>query len=74
MPGCDGHECAARLRARGVLCPIIGVTGNALEEDKKDFISAGASSVITKPVKTAELEASLDSVGLRLAQARRGSM
>jgi len=31
--------------------PIIGLTGNSLDEDVKEFISAGAKSVLIKPCK-----------------------
>ncbi len=66
MPNCDGHECARRLRAAGLTPPIFGVTGNALAEDRREFIGWGASEVITKPVKAAELEQALARFGLRL--------
>ncbi len=74
MPDCDGHECASRLRSRGVLCPIVGVTGNVLDVDRSAFLAAGASAVVTKPVRMGELEAVLEALGLRFpTAARRGS-
>lgn len=63
---CDGHECARRLRARGITAPIIGVTGNALVEDRLEFQAAGADAVLTKPVGMHNVEAELARFGLRL--------
>ena len=58
MPVMDGHECVARLRATPGLAhiPIVGVTGNALEEDRLAFVAAGADVVVVKPVHIAAIE------------------
>jgi len=48
-------EATRRLRAFGYPHLIIGVTGNALEEDVADFIAAGADSVILKPVSVHQI-------------------
>ena len=34
-----------------MLGPIIGVTGNAMEKDKINFIASGCSDVLTKPLE-----------------------
>ena len=68
MPVMDGFECAARLRATPALAhlPIVGVTGNAMEEDRSAFIAAGANAVVAKPVRAEALELALAEVGLHL--------
>ena len=49
MPRMRGTEAAQRIRELGYKGIIIGVTGNALPEDVKDFIDHGADAVIPKP-------------------------
>ena len=71
MPVMDGHACAERLRSSGPpSLRIIGVTGNAMESDKRAFVAAGADSVVSKPVDVAVLEKALAALGLHLAPAR----
>lgn len=55
MPTMNGHEATRRLRAAGIEVPIIAVTGNALKEDRDAFLDAGATDVLTKPVRMAQL-------------------
>ena len=45
-----GPDAAKLLRSKGFTLPIIGVTGNALPEDRAHFISSGANRVVVKPV------------------------
>lgn len=46
-----GPVAAATMRRMGYAGPIIGVTGNALDEDIEAFDAAGADVVLTKPVE-----------------------
>jgi CheY-like chemotaxis protein len=50
MPRMSGVEAAKVLRSQGFTTPIIGITGNALPEDKAEFLSAGVNKVMTKPL------------------------
>jgi signal transduction histidine kinase/ActR/RegA family two-component response regulator len=50
MPIMDGHEAVRRMRALGVVCPIVGVTANALTADQQEFIACGLDGLVTKPV------------------------
>jgi CheY-like chemotaxis protein len=70
MPVMDGHAAATAFRSRGIKLPIIGLTGNALEEDRRLFIDAGATAVLTKPVRVDAVQAALSILGLQLAAAR----
>lgn len=61
----DGAELATALRhTGGDECIVIGVTGNALQADREEFLRAGAVQVLTKPVTAAIIRASLDSLRL----------
>jgi CheY-like chemotaxis protein len=55
MPVMNGYEMVAALKRAGVVLPVIGVTGNALPADVQRFLDAGASAVVTKPVRVAQL-------------------
>lgn len=64
MPVMDGPQLAQRLRALGCTNPIIGVTGNALAEDRQEFVRAGASFVLVKPCTGQHLREAVASLGL----------
>ncbi|KAJ7066462.1 histidine kinase [Mycena amicta] len=66
MPKLSGVKVVERLRAMKRTDLVVGVTGNALLTDQKEYLDAGADHVLTKPV----LEASLRKM-LVLADARR---
>jgi len=43
----------------GIRIPILALTGNALAEDQRKFITAGANVVLTKPVTGVVLQHAL---------------
>lgn len=49
MPIMQGNDASLALRVLGYDNMIIGVTGNALEEDKRAFVESGADVVLAKP-------------------------
>jgi CheY-like chemotaxis protein len=55
MPVMNGYEMVAALRGAGSALPVIGVTDNALPADVQRFLDAGASAVVTKPVRMQQL-------------------
>jgi signal transduction histidine kinase len=55
MPEMGGDELTATLRARGVTCPIIGMTAAAIGDERTLFEQAGTDRVLTKPVSTNQL-------------------
>ena len=59
MPNMDGYQLTARLRQQGRTAPIIGVTANALAEERERCIQVGMDSCLSKPVTLEELQASL---------------
>ncbi|KAM0753644.1 hypothetical protein T439DRAFT_322531 [Meredithblackwellia eburnea MCA 4105] len=56
MPVMTGIQLAARLKAQKRDDLVVGVTANALLEDQEEFVAAGASTVLTKPVKEGDLK------------------
>ncbi|KIK56435.1 hypothetical protein GYMLUDRAFT_47200 [Collybiopsis luxurians FD-317 M1] len=66
MPVLSGLKAIAKLRDLGRHDFVVGVTGNALVSDQKEYLDAGVDHVLTKPV----LERSLRSM-LQLADDRR---
>lgn len=59
MPNMDGYEATRRIRAlsnlRRAQIPIVAVTANAFEEDKKDALVAGMNGHLAKPIRVNEL-------------------
>jgi DNA-binding response OmpR family regulator len=55
MPVMDGLEATTALRQMLFVGPIIGVTGNMMQEDVDHFLSVGATEVIGKPLKLDKL-------------------
>jgi FixJ family two-component response regulator len=50
MPEMDGLELQTRLRSENHLIPIIFVTGQASDEERRKAMQAGAVDVLSKPV------------------------
>jgi signal transduction histidine kinase/ActR/RegA family two-component response regulator len=67
MPGMDGYEATAALRARGISdrrglpIPIIALTANAFETDRERCRLAGMNAFLAKPVTVEDLQRELQS-------------
>jgi CheY-like chemotaxis protein len=57
LPGMDGVEALARLRAddRTAAIPVIAVTAQAMRGDRERFAEAGFDGYLSKPVDVLEL-------------------
>ena len=60
MPNMSGPDATRAIRELGYTGPIIGVTGNALNEDKETFMNAGLTDIIVKPLRMEALVKILD--------------
>jgi CheY-like chemotaxis protein len=56
MPVMDGVTATKALRAMAYPNLIIGITGNAMDDDVFAFLEAGADAVLLKPLQLASLE------------------
>jgi CheY-like chemotaxis protein len=70
MPGLDGYELLARVRARGINVPAIALTAHARKEDGIRALDAGFQSHVSKPVEADLLVVAAASLYGRLAQAQ----
>ncbi|HET9159393.1 MAG TPA: response regulator [Caulobacteraceae bacterium] len=59
LPGLDGPETARRLRAAGVACPIVALTADAFDDDRRLCLGAGMDDFIVKPLEPMALRAVL---------------
>ena len=62
MPGLDGYETTARIRAsgeRGSTVAIVATTANAMAGDREKCIAAGMNDYVSKPLTIGELRRSL---------------
>ncbi|MEY8711385.1 two-component system sensor histidine kinase/response regulator [Mangrovibacter phragmitis] len=50
MPNMDGYRLTQRIRQLGLTLPVIGVTANALAEEKQRCFESGMDSCLSKPV------------------------
>lgn len=65
MPEMGGDDLTAALRAKGAVCPIIGMTAAAIGDERERFEAAGTDCVLTKPVSTAQLLEAIEKIGVR---------
>jgi PAS domain S-box-containing protein len=59
MPVLDGYAAAEKIRALGVLTPIIAVTANASVADQEKCRSLGMNDYLTKPINLTHLRETL---------------
>ncbi len=50
LPEIDGYTAVASLRARGYDLPIVALTANALEQDRRRALDVGCSDFLAKPI------------------------
>ena len=50
MPGMNGIEATRCLRAKGLKTPIVALTANAFEDDRRHCLEAGMNDFLTKPI------------------------
>ncbi len=63
MPEMDGPEACRRIRAAeppGRRLPIVALTANAFGEDEEECLAAGMDAFLSKPVRSADLQAMVE--------------
>ena len=56
MPEIDGFEATRAIRKMGSATPIVALTANTSEEDKKSALESGMNDFLIKPFKTQEIQ------------------
>jgi CheY-like chemotaxis protein len=59
MPGLNGLEATKALRERGVTTPIVALTADAFDEDRRACLAAGMNDFLAKPLTPPALRAVL---------------
>ena len=59
MPRLSGMDAARALRARGVETPIVALTANAFEDDRRACLAAGMDDFLVKPLSPEALRRAL---------------
>jgi len=72
MPNMDGYRLTQRLRQLGHVFPVIGVTANALAEEKQRCMEAGMDNCLSKPVTLDVLKTTLAVYAERVRKTREG--
>jgi CheY-like chemotaxis protein len=55
MPGLNGMEATRALRERGVTTPIVALTADAFDEDRRACLKAGMNDFLAKPLTPSAL-------------------
>lgn len=55
MPLLNGYETSRRIREMGIQIPIVAMTANAFEEDKRKAIASGMNGHLSKPIEIAKV-------------------
>ena len=59
MPVMNGFEATAAIRAAGLTLPIVAMTANAMDEDRRRSLEAGMQAHLAKPIDVDALVATL---------------
>ncbi|WLI77814.1 two-component system sensor histidine kinase RcsC [Kosakonia sp. H02] len=71
MPNMDGYRLTQRIRQLGLTLPVIGVTANALAEEKQRCLESGMDSCLSKPVTLDVLKQTLAVYAARVRYSRK---
>lgn len=71
MPNMDGYRLTQRIRQLGLTLPVIGVTANALAEEKQRCLESGMDSCLSKPVTLDVIKQTLTMYAERVRKARK---
>ena len=60
LPGINGFQVLAKLRAMGTRVPVVAVTASVMDHDRRRIMDEGFDAYVPKPVNIRELLATLD--------------
>jgi CheY-like chemotaxis protein len=55
MPGMDGAEALAQMRALGIQTPVVALTANAISGSREEMLSKGFDGYLSKPFEPEEI-------------------
>jgi len=70
MPNMDGYRLTQRIRQLGLTLPVVGVTANALAEERQRCLESGMDSCLSKPVTLDILKQTVDLYAARVRSGR----
>lgn len=70
MPNMDGYRLTQHIRQLGLTLPVIGVTANALADERQRCIESGMDSCLSKPVTLDIIKQTLAVYAARVRSAR----
>ena len=70
MPNMDGYRLTQRIRQLGLTLPVVGVTANALAEERQRCLESGMDSCLSKPMTLDLLKQTLSLYASRVRNAR----
>lgn len=70
MPNMDGYRLTQHIRELGLTMPVIGVTANALAEEKQRCIASGMDSCLSKPVTLDVVRLTLEKYAAQVRKTR----
>ena len=70
MPNMDGYRLTQRIRQLGLTLPVVGVTANALAEEKQRCLESGMDSCLSKPVTLDVIKQTLSVYAARVRKNR----
>ena len=73
MPGMSGIETATAMRQAGLTTPIVALTANAFDDDRRACLAAGMDDFLVKPIEPAVLRARVGAVLRRVYPADRSA-
>ncbi|WP_434639621.1 two-component system sensor histidine kinase RcsC [Klebsiella sp. I138] len=73
MPNMDGYRLTQRIRELGMTLPVIGVTANALAEEKQRCLESGMDNCLSKPVTLDIIKQTLAVYAARVRKERESS-
>lgn len=67
MPQMTGVEVVRALRQAQIGVYVVGCTGNALRDDQREYLDAGAQQLLPKPIHQSSIELILEEARQRRA-------